>query len=71
MCEESVPYLPVSRLIVCSDFGYYFGCVNDAASKNIHEVIYLGIGLVCNDDALCSGSMYLKIDVRDISEQWK
>ena len=55
MCKESAPYFPVYRLLIRSGFGDYFGRVDNYASDNIHEEIYLGSGLICNDAAVCGG----------------
>ena len=71
MCEESALYFPVARLIGNSGFGDYFGHIDDAASDNIHEVIYMGSGLMCNDSAVCGRRMDLKIVVRDLSKRRK
>ena len=71
MCEESVPSLPVTILLGHSGFGYCFGRVDDAVSNNIHEVISLVSGLMCNDTNVCCGSMYLKIVVWYLSDRWK
>ena len=70
MCEECAPSVPVSRLIGRSSFGDSFGRVNDAASKNIQEVISLRRGLMWNDAAVCGGRMDLNIFVGDLSERW-
>ena len=52
---------PVARLIGRSGFGDSFGCVEDAASDNTQEIIFLGGGLVWNDAAVCGGRMELNI----------
>ena len=71
MCKECAPYFPVSGLLGCSGFGYYFGSIKDATSYNIMEVISLGIDLMWNYAAVCVGRMGLKILERDSSEMWK
>ena len=71
MCEESSPSFPLARLLGCSGFVYSFGRFYEAESKHIHELISLGGGLMCNDSDVCSGSMDLKIFMRDSSERWK
>ena len=35
MCEECEIIVPVAIFHGCSDFGYYFGRVNDSARDNI------------------------------------
>ena len=71
MCEERAPFLPVSRMIGFSSFGYYFGSSVDSASNNIQEVIYMGPGLMCNESTVYGGRMGLKIFVRDSFDNWK
>ena len=71
VCEEIATYLSVDRLLCRSGFGDSFSCVDDADSKNIHEVIFLGRGLMCNDAAVCGGRIDLKIVARDLSERCK
>ena len=64
--EECAPSVPFYRLIGRSGFGHYFGHVEDEASdNNIQEIISLGGGLMCNNDAVCGERMKLKILVRD------
>ena len=55
MCEEYAPSLPVYRLLGSSGSGYSFGSVEDDASENLQEIIYLGIILMWNDAAVCGG----------------
>ena len=69
MCKECAPYVPYSILLGRNGFEYYFGRVNATASSNIHALIYLVSGLMCNDAAVCNGRMYLEIVVRDLSER--
>ena len=71
MCESCAPSVKVSILFGRSGYGDFFGCVYDAASKNIHEVISLGRCFMCNNTAFCGGKMGLKMFVRDLSERWK
>ena len=71
MCEERAPFLPVSRMIGFSSFGYYFGSSVDSASNNIQEVISLGRGLMCNDSAVCGGRVDLNTFVRYLYEWCK
>ena len=71
MCEESAPSFAVYILLGCSGFVYSFGSLYDAESKNIHELISMGSGLMCNDSDVGCGSMDLNIFVRDSSERWK
>ena len=52
MREESAPYLPVARMLGSSSFGDSLGCVEDAASENIQEIISLGGSLMWNDAAV-------------------
>ena len=59
------PYLPVFRLLGISGFGDSFGCVKDAASENIQEIVFMGNSLMWNDAVICGGIMELKIFVRD------
>ena len=65
MCEERVTYLTVTTLLGCSDFVNYFGHLEDYASDNIQEIIFLGSGLMWNDATVCGGIMELKISVKD------
>ena len=59
MCEEYAPSLPVSRLLGRISFVDSLGCVKDAASDNIQEIIYLGASLMQNDASVCGGIMEL------------
>ena len=59
MCEECAPYFPVAILLGCSDFGYSFNRVEDAASDNIQGITFLGKSLMWNDTAVCGGIMEL------------
>ena len=65
MCEECVTYLPVAIQIGCSGFGDSFGRVEDYASNNIQEIIFLGSSLMWKNSDVCGGRMELKILVRD------
>ena len=47
-----------------SGFGDYFGHVEDAASYNIQEIIFLSISLMWNDAAVYGGRMELNFFVR-------
>ena len=58
-------------MIGISGFSYSSDHIYDAARDNIHEVISLISGLMCNYAAVCGGSMALKIVVRDLFERWK
>ena len=71
MCEEIATYLSVDRLLCRSGFLDSFSCVDDADSDNIHEIIFLGSGLMCNDAGVCGGRIVLKIVVRNLSERCK
>ena len=65
MCEESATSFPFARLIGNSGFRDSFVLVDDADSNNIHEVISLVSGLMCNGAAIYGGRMDLKMVVRD------
>ena len=65
VCEEFIPSVLFSRLLGCSGFGDSSVCVEDDDSENIQEIIFMGGGLMWNDEALCGGRMELKILVRD------
>ena len=71
MCEEIAPYFPVAVLLGHSGVGDSFGRVDDSANYNIHEVIFLGIGLMCNYVTVCGGRMDLNSVVRGFPEGWK
>ena len=71
MNEECAPYLPISGLLGHSGFDYYLGRVEDEASENIQEIIYLGEILMWNDAAVYGGRMDLKMYVRDWYEMLK
>ena len=58
-------------MIGCSGFGDSFGRVEDAASDNIQGIIFLGGGLIWNNNAVCGGRMEFKIFVRDKYETFK
>ena len=49
VCAKSDPYFLVDRLHGRSGFGYSYGYVDDIDINNMHEVISLGSGLMCND----------------------
>ena len=55
----------MARIIGCSGFGYSLGCVDDGASDNIQEIIYMGVVLMWNDAAVYGRRMGLKILARD------
>ena len=65
VCEECALSVPVSRILGRSGFVYSFDLVEDAASGNIKEIIFLGSGLMWEDVAVFCGRMELKILVRD------
>ena len=65
VCDECAPYVPVSRMLGRTVFVYPFGIVEDAAGKNIQDIVVLGGGVVWNDAAVFGGRMELKILVRD------
>ena len=71
MCEECAPSVSVFVLLGCSGFGESFGCVDETVSNNIQDVVSLGSGLMCNDDAVCGGRMDLNIVMRDLSDRRK
>ena len=60
MCEKFTPSFLVSILLGCSGFGDFLGIVEDAASDNIQEIIYLGGTLMWNDSDVCGGRIELK-----------
>ena len=64
MCERFAPSFPVSVILGHSGFGDYFGHVEDAASDNIQEIIFLSISLMWNDAAVYGGRMELNFFVR-------
>ena len=45
----------VAKLIGRSGFGYFFGCIKDAARNIIQEVIYLVSSFMWKDFAVCVG----------------
>ena len=55
-CEPSVLVVILLGHIL---FGNSFGCVDDAASENIQEIISMGSGLMWNFANVCGGRMYL------------
>ena len=65
MCKECEASITVVRLIGYSGFGDSSGCVEYADSDNIQEIIFLGDGLMWNDDSVCGGIMEFKISLRD------
>ena len=66
--DECSPLVPVSRLLEHSGFVYSFGCAEGDSGENIHKAIYLGSGLMWNDDYVCGGKRWVKIWMRDSSE---
>ena len=71
VCEECALYVPISRLIGRSGFGYYLGHVDGAISNNNQEIIYLGSGLRWNNADVCGGRKDFKIVMRYLSDWWK
>ena len=61
MGKKGVPSVPVAILLCRSGFGYYFGRDKYDSNGNIQEVISMGIGLMCNNAAVCDGSRVLKL----------
>ena len=71
MCEEFAPSFLVTIMLGRSAFGNCFGHIEDAASDNIQDIIFLGGGLMLNDADLFGGRTKLKILARDWYDMWK
>ena len=71
MFEECEPPIPVARLLGRSGFGNDVGNVEATARNYIQEITFLGGCLMCNDDAVCGGRIWLIFFVIVWSDLWK
>ena len=63
MSEECAQPIPVAIILGRSGFGNSVGSVEAAASDDIHEITFLNICLMWNNDAVCCGRIWLEIFV--------
>ena len=71
MCEKCAPFIPVTRLLGLSGFGYDAGCIEAAVSDDKHEIMSLGRFLIWKYAAVCGGRVWLNICVNVWSDMWK
>ena len=64
MTDKFAPLVPVTIMLGCSGFVYYFGSVGYTDSENIQDLILMGRCLMGNESGLCVGIKGVKYVVR-------
>ena len=71
MFEECSPPFSVAILIGRSGFGDAVVSIEADTSDDIHEITFLDSCLMCNNAAICCGTIWSKMFVRVWSDLWK